>query len=645
MQHLDVLEKFTTGRLLVETLKSNIPQEKVLNECLKLSAAVVQEACGGHIENANIPRVDLASAVTSVPAQSFILPRGKFDVGFMDDSFALCGPKGDVTVPYSSIRRVVIIDSVPGGAKDKILLFIALEKGEHVMYGRTKLESIVLQTRSAATLDIPGPANHAGSLQGPAAVVLCQLLGLMGLPSKAFTSPDQETFQTAKGRPALTAYYKTSDGALFPLSGAFCFVERPALYLSHDELKCAVFTRAGSQSTFDICFYCKDGTTFEFTQLEKQELGRLESYLGASNVKVLSEEDANKLTAGDEDQEMEVDQADDEDDEDDEDFRPEGEDGDLKTHKRRRPGAEAVAEDEDEEDEEDDDEVELVDEEGISAEKITALMQGVAVEEPEDDDDEEEDGDDKDFDPEAEDDDEEEMEGQEPPVKKNRAEEDAGTAPAEYEDEEGITADKIEHLIGKDEEGEDTTVATLVGVTEEDVDMDDDEAAEEEEEEAEEEDPEDQDFDPQVDEEVGDEEVVAEKEGGEVEAVEYEDEEGITADKIENLIGKDEAGEDTAVETLLPGITMEEDVAMEEQAAIVQEDEEDDVEDKDFDPEGEEEEVEVAEEANDQKEDEGDVPVEFEDEEGIPATTIKTLITKDLAGEDTAGGTMVDQSA
>ena len=96
------------------------------------------------------------------------------------------------------------------------------------------------------------------------------------------------------GDPAIEATVKVSPGFLFPLPSAFCFVERPQIFLSHSDIRCYELLRRGA--TFDLHLYPKPGSTgaaggakaapLEFSQLDLAELGRLISYLERSKLKV-----------------------------------------------------------------------------------------------------------------------------------------------------------------------------------------------------------------------------------------------------------------------------------------------------------------------------------------------------------------------
>lgn len=63
------------------------------------------------------------------------------------------------------------------------------------MSGKQRLDSLVVATTASAQLDIPTASD--GNYAGVAPVVLCQLLGKIGVTS--FYSPDEQLYTSCKG--------------------------------------------------------------------------------------------------------------------------------------------------------------------------------------------------------------------------------------------------------------------------------------------------------------------------------------------------------------------------------------------------------------------------------------------------------------
>eukprot|EP00877_Chromochloris_zofingiensis_P001952 jgi/Chrzof1/11758/Cz06g08180.t1 len=164
-----------------------------------------------------------------------------------------------------------------------------------VMNGKTRLEMIVIQMLADTTLQLPVPPGleHLGpTLSGPAAVVLCQLLGGMlehaGPDTWLSTNPD--TFKSAKGDLCVAAYIKANQGWLFPMERALCYIGKPALFIRHADIRAVEFQRANkTSSTFDMVIHAT-GKPIEFGQIEQAQLSHIQAYFARSRV---------QMTAGD----------------------------------------------------------------------------------------------------------------------------------------------------------------------------------------------------------------------------------------------------------------------------------------------------------------------------------------------------------
>lgn len=90
------------------------------------------------------------------------------------------------------------------------------------------------------------------------------------------------------GAPCLAATYKANAGWLYPLEGALCFVERPPMFLSHDDIASYELQRAeGMSLSFELVLRMVGPKTpkVEFN-IAKNELGRLQTYLENSGLPV-----------------------------------------------------------------------------------------------------------------------------------------------------------------------------------------------------------------------------------------------------------------------------------------------------------------------------------------------------------------------
>lgn len=136
-------------------------------------------------------------------------------------------------------------------------------------------------------LDVAHPNDTSARLQGPSVVVLCQALGMMGVPPSAFCSPSSDVFQSSHKGLAISAFVKVNQGWLFPLDSALCFVEKPPMLIPHSEIKSVELGRAGGMSaTFDLIIHLKSGDNVEFGQIGAEELANMSRYIADKKFKV-----------------------------------------------------------------------------------------------------------------------------------------------------------------------------------------------------------------------------------------------------------------------------------------------------------------------------------------------------------------------
>ena len=95
-------------------------------------------------------------------------------------------------------------------------------------------------------------------------------------------------------REAISCQVKVSDGHLYPLKNSLIFIQKPIIYMKHNEIKYVEFSRIGSQAgvtgkSFDISLVRIDnetGSTEQFKNIDKQELRVMMEYFKASGIKM-----------------------------------------------------------------------------------------------------------------------------------------------------------------------------------------------------------------------------------------------------------------------------------------------------------------------------------------------------------------------
>ncbi|GAB4814060.1 hypothetical protein N2152v2_001106 [Parachlorella kessleri] len=245
-----------------------------------IAAVLVEKVHVNGIEaNGQSARIPLDAAASVVPGLTFLTPRGKHDLGFFDDYFVVKTGKLDFRIPYTAVRNLAIIE-LPKDVKKRVFLYINIDPAAKVTNGKQPLTAVVVQTTADGQLDIPHPQIPEKRMQGPAAVVVCEAFGSMNLPPSTFCSPDGEAFRSAAGYPGCEAYVKASQGTLFPMAQGLVFLERPAVFIPRAAIRHVEFARAGgTSSTFDLYVHKRDGSTQEFSNIDRSEIGAFEDYV------------------------------------------------------------------------------------------------------------------------------------------------------------------------------------------------------------------------------------------------------------------------------------------------------------------------------------------------------------------------------
>lgn len=192
-------------------------------------------------------------------------------------------------------------------------------RSANILNGKTPLTSVVLQTTGSTQLTLRHPRTPGQKLQGPAAVVLCQLLGILGVDPDSFSSSDPSAFKSMAGHPGVEAHLKARQGTLFPLPTGLCFLEsvslteerkwralicshfsactfsplQPAMFLPLADVASMELARVGgTAATFDVYVHLKSGAVHEFAAISRDEAGPMESALEKKRAAAWSQEHA-----------------------------------------------------------------------------------------------------------------------------------------------------------------------------------------------------------------------------------------------------------------------------------------------------------------------------------------------------------------
>ncbi|KAG1676533.1 hypothetical protein FOA52_000076 [Chlamydomonas sp. UWO 241] len=300
------LSVYGAGRELLDLLEEHVDRKDALPRILASAARlVVQAAAAGPSGGANakpavtviaapLPDLDSSAARCSVPDLAFSTPWGKFTLLLMNDQIVLTNAKSEIRVPLTAVKHVAILDRFPKDNKERVIIFIVLDKASSVMSGKQKLEALVLNTLADSEMRVAVSGDDA--LEGPVPVVLCSILGKAGVGASAFVSPDDDVYTSAKGNPSVVATFKANSGWLYPLEDALYFVEKPPMCILHADVE--GYELMPRSSTAELVLHMRDAKRAIEFSFEVGEVPRLLTYLEKSSLRELGSEAAGGSGSG-----------------------------------------------------------------------------------------------------------------------------------------------------------------------------------------------------------------------------------------------------------------------------------------------------------------------------------------------------------
>ncbi|GMH32322.1 hypothetical protein BSKO_00156 [Bryopsis sp. KO-2023] len=347
--------------------------DRISTPLLALLRTVAAGAANGSGVVKSNEEIDALSTIKDI---SSVVPRGKADLIFTKNALVLKG-KANTVVPYDAIMDIAVIEGVPHKA-EKVYMVLSMTKEATVMTGKQKLPAVLISMDRSAKISIPDPSDTKLIISGNTSIVLFQSLTKMGVSISSMVGPGK--FQSSAGHKAVSAVMRVSQGWMFPLDSAVCFVERPPMIIKHSDIKAIEPNRAGGgSSTFDLFIHTSDGNMIQFQQIGCGELPSLMAYCEERKIKVgpPEEERSGRKESGASESRLD-DEDDDEDD--DSDFNPDDsnsdEDADVgASGAKRKRGASGEGYDSDVDEEDDDDsDVELVSEDDIPVAALAKWM-------------------------------------------------------------------------------------------------------------------------------------------------------------------------------------------------------------------------------------------------------------------------------
>ena len=136
----------------------------------------------------------------------------------------------------------------------------------------------------------------------------------------------QGSFKNKDGKSSIKCTIKQYDGHLFPLENGLIFINKPVVFIRHQDVQYVEFSRAKGNTTryFDIIVYDKKGESTQFSGIDKDEYALLAKYIEEKNIKIRNVDEESKAVYQEEEKSEEEVGEGEEDEEEDSDFHDEG---------------------------------------------------------------------------------------------------------------------------------------------------------------------------------------------------------------------------------------------------------------------------------------------------------------------------------
>ncbi|ODV89491.1 hypothetical protein CANCADRAFT_18662, partial [Tortispora caseinolytica NRRL Y-17796] len=298
----------------------------------------------------------------------FLTPRGRFDIEMFADAFRLRGKTYDYKVQYSAIQRMFLLPK-PDDLHNLLIIHI----DPPLRQGQTRYPFLVMQflRDDELEIDLNLDDNELESkfkdrlkphYDQAAYEVVAQVF--RGLSDKRMLVPG--AFRSLHGQPGLKCSLKASEGYLYPLEKSFLFVPKPTVYIPYGNIQFVTVSRVGTSSTssrtFDLTITLISGPNHQFSNILRDELASLETFLTSKNIRVKNDlvDDQERLAAvlaeesDSDDEDYDRGSAADDDESVDEDFDADSSDGDVaEEYDENAPMSSSGSEDEDAQSEDD----------------------------------------------------------------------------------------------------------------------------------------------------------------------------------------------------------------------------------------------------------------------------------------------------
>ncbi|CAD8068607.1 unnamed protein product [Paramecium primaurelia] len=239
-----------------------------------------------------------SDSILTVHEVPFIVPRGKYTMDFFKKEVRFHGNTYQFTTDYKSITRFFLLPM-----PDEVNLSLVVGLENPIKQGQTAYNYIVMQFKkdqetqvemkyTREQLDNIGwkgiRLEYTGSMYDIVCDILSEITGIKVVSPK--------NFKCKNGLFCLRCSVVPHTGFLFPLEKSLLYIQKPVIYIKHDDIKEILLQRI-TQTTqnkfFDIKIITKN-TSYLFSTVDKEELDNLTQYFNSKKLQVKKIQEENE---------------------------------------------------------------------------------------------------------------------------------------------------------------------------------------------------------------------------------------------------------------------------------------------------------------------------------------------------------------
>eukprot|EP00029_Vermamoeba_vermiformis_P014822 TRINITY_DN993_c0_g1_i1.p1 TRINITY_DN993_c0_g1~~TRINITY_DN993_c0_g1_i1.p1 ORF type:complete len:596 (-),score=209.48 TRINITY_DN993_c0_g1_i1:85-1764(-) len=299
----DDAESLVEMRLFVPNVKENTNGEAPEGE----EAAADEKTQAEIIASTIATRADVVPAtgkgILTFEELTVLTPRGRYDVELFPTFMKMHGKTYDYKIKYSNIVRLFLLPK-----PDKRHQFFVISMEPPIRQGHTSYPHIVIQIPEneliEADINVAEDEKEERlkalepKVQGPLYQVVMNMFKTV--TEKKVTIPSKNFISASGGAGSgIKSSLRASEGYLFLLDRSLFFVHKPATHIRFEEVDNIEFSRIGTDGantnrTFDLVATLKNGSSFSFTSIQRNEYASLYNYLSTKGLKILTDGTASQ---------------------------------------------------------------------------------------------------------------------------------------------------------------------------------------------------------------------------------------------------------------------------------------------------------------------------------------------------------------